>query len=279
MSNIEVFFVVFGLVAAPIVAVLLWKRRYDELLIGQAVLVAGFVQLTIKNIAIYPLRFIYPVLISVTPVSYVYAVWGWNALFWFIGMILLRRFLVLELHFSREMATIGAMFPLLNYSTVFYGFWHLDGLNSVVVIVIFYCYFIIRRIDNRRQQFSWSLLLVLAGLVGLLNDYPYPMPLDFDIVGRLTRLALTVSIYGFLAASGARFSWHYVKRTVVFLPIYVVIALIAVDWCRWFVLAFPIWVPLSLWGLKWRLQVEEGKSSSSRYHNQLNISELHAGAD
>jgi hypothetical protein len=115
-------------------------------------------------------------------------------------------------------------------------------------------------VGNRQQQFLWSGLLVLGALVGLLNDYPYPTPADFDIVGRLTRLALTAGIYGVLAAVDAWSNRRYLRQTLIFLPICIVVAAIVVDWCRWFVLASPIWAPLSLWGLKWNSQAEEGKA-------------------
>lgn len=250
------------------------KREAAPTILFWVIYTVGLFQWIVRVENNYPLRLIYPFLASFFPASAFTAVWVINFFFWWIGSLFfyyfLRSVVVNTGHYrgyggigeimnvgriSRPEALLGTLIPLLNYSTIVHGFFHVDGLNWIIVVGCFYSVY--KYLNNKKYQYikigTNRYLLLLAGFIilGLLNDYPMPstrtiLPF-YDGVFALATIAIQLP---FILRGVEKPRPWFLKQSLWFIPIYIVIACFTTDWCRWVVFAAPITIPLMIRGMR-----------------------------
>lgn len=258
------------LCSAPIILLMLWKRYYAGLVIGNIVFVFVYTSYQVQAmlgpagwVALYPINESYVVRWMLPTVVFtlsalsgvrVWVVWLlMSGALWWLVLCLFHRLLV-HIGFNQTYALIGSLLPLLTFASAYHQrhMMNADALLFLIVLGTTWTYYKWRHDHKPRGLLLIPLLVVLAAVVS------FPVPLDKPRI-----LYLPADVFELLASGGvywifmgvALFRYreqipNFVRVNRIFLLVVGVVMVIAVDWDRWFVLSAFLWVPLVLVALQ-----------------------------
>lgn len=265
--------ILYVVTAIPLSLICYRKRFLEGVIIWNVIFVIGLFQWVVQYFSWYgwiSLRLIYPTLMRLLPINPLLSLWIINAIFWWIGCSLFYSFLrdvikyyyketltepdsektpdLISLRINRYEALFGVIIPLISLGTVFSGFSHVDGLNWIIIVSVFYC---IYQYLNVKKPL-WLFPLPFLGVLAYLNEYPLPVIVR-SLVPYDVLFAITVFLWQIpfivLGLQKKPRPW-VLKRSLYFIPFYILVSVIATDWWRWVVFAAPITVPIILLGMR-----------------------------
>lgn len=269
------FVIAVALLALPILLLIMWRKYFAGMLIGQAVFVVAFFSYVYQAelggqgwIANYPIREAYVVrwmlptfvqwLAGIVNVE-AWLVWLFlSSAIWWLGLCLFQQILS-RIGFCDKLSTLGAILPMLTFASAYGGgrlLMSADGLNWLVVLGIAWATY---RITKYKELKWWGLLPLLMGLA-LVVSFPVPTGagwhtrLDYFFWNDPVELLAGGGVYWlFIGLALLKYRNQipdFVKLNRGYLILIGLVMVVATDWDRWFVLSGFLWVPLVLISLK-----------------------------
>lgn len=223
-----------------------WVSQYDEI---------------IETRPEYSIRWVLPTFIywltDLLKINHTWLTWLFiSCTLWFLGLVFFNR-LLQNIGFNRKYALIGTLIPLATYGFVNRILITPDCLNFLIVMGMMWATYQLRYYNSKRLLFLLPVVILLASLI----EFPIP-PLGgwsnriTYLAQDFTELIISLGVWGVfigvtLTSKNLRSKLpDFSKMSFYFLPFYILVFAVAVDWDRWFVLASFIWVPIALIGIK-----------------------------
>lgn len=234
------------LVGVPLVGLCWWRKSTIGILSLVALWTVSVHHWMTRNVVWeLPYRNLYN-LIQLLPVDPFYPLYCINFLCWWLGCFVLAKYL--RQWFTESFVIIGVLLSIVNFAVLWNGFGYTDGLSWLLVVGIYY--FLTKKFN------IWGIRFGLPACVALLVwniSPPLPSrplaPVDFlqavIMVGWMLPFVID-TIYS------ERMNFSILpQRLLLLIPVYIVVCIIATDWYRWALFAYPLLLPFVLASRWW----------------------------